>query len=73
MIEEAQGGKAMYTENSSVSSLQPAQMEVRSVPGRGSPEVREKDTPEELKVGPMAGLIMEDIGAASWVGCLEIQ
>lgn len=48
-------------------------MEVRSVPGTGSPEVREKGTPEELKVGPMAGLIMKDIGAASWVGCLEIQ
>lgn len=48
-------------------------MEERSVPGTGIPGIREEGTSEELKVVPMAGFIIIDIGAASWVRCLEIQ
>lgn len=48
-------------------------MEERSVLGRGILRVREEGTSEELKVVPMAGLIVIDVGAASWVRCLKIQ
>lgn len=34
---------------------------------------REEGAPEKLKVVPMAGLLMIDIGTSSWGRCLEIQ